>query len=283
MRKLITILMVFALIGLQAQDVVRNGGFEESDHLQYWMVAANPSGASVEATNNEYHSGNWSAQFNTGTTPIGDFTWLTQDLYAVQNDKNYRLSFWVKGTLSANNTFGVIGIKNGDHPLGIDAANSGTHQTAQSGMIKLTTTEFSGWTEIVYYWYSGNFQNYDDYQLKIQQGADGTNHTSFLDDFASPQGSVSIEEITEMINVSILYPNPAKSKTSINYLLLSRTPVTIQVYSLDGKAALQVLDQIMEAGEHRTDIDVSGLEEGVYLLKIASGTEIHTKKLVITN
>jgi PKD repeat protein len=83
--------------------------------------------------------------------------------------------------------------------------------------------------------------------------------------------------ISELIDGEILiYPNPASD--FVNILVTGhRSQVTsLQLSSIEGRQIFQT-----ETREEEIEIDVSDLEDGVYLLKIQMGNEIAVRKLVV--
>lgn len=79
----------------------------------------------------------------------------------------------------------------------------------------------------------------------------------------------------EEINNSIIkiYPNPAKDKIYINNTENIKIE-SISIIDLKGK-------NIMKFERNKTELDLSGISTGIYLLKLTYGNEIIIKKIVI--
>ena len=80
------------------------------------------------------------------------------------------------------------------------------------------------------------------------------------------QGGVifGVNEITDGQSVITLYPNPAFDNISVKYPYRSE----ISVLNIQGQTILQ---QSLQEG--KTDIDIRGLEPGIYILKLNSNSK----------
>lgn len=93
----------------------------------------------------------------------------------------------------------------------------------------------------------------------------------------------SAPEPLTVVNELNLYPNPANSTATLSYYLAAEGRVGIDVYAADGSLVLNVLDQSMNEGEHRIDIPVAELANGMYLVKISNNGYAQTKELLIAH
>jgi len=82
----------------------------------------------------------------------------------------------------------------------------------------------------------------------------------------------SVEEI-DMLEKSIFYPNPATEKVFLN--LQSTTGISINIYCLCGGNVFTI-DHLLS-----TEIDISALKSGLYVLEIIKGSDIISTKLMI--
>ena len=76
-----------------------------------------------------------------------------------------------------------------------------------------------------------------------------------------------------------VFPNPLIEKDEINLKFMFNVSANIKVYSLTGKL---VIKESMD-NEMSKDINVAGLSNGVYLLKMTFDNHTLNKKFVITN
>lgn len=92
--------------------------------------------------------------------------------------------------------------------------------------------------------------------------------------------TTSILENNNISNFSI-YPNPANQQTTIEVSLEKTEKVTISVVDLLGKE-LSNQEKVMFSGTTKETIDVADYQNGIYFINLQVGTQISTKKLVIT-
>ena len=77
------------------------------------------------------------------------------------------------------------------------------------------------------------------------------------------------------------YPNPAKGKTTLHFLLNSSYQVTVNLMNSQGKQLKVMVDGIYEPGEHKVDVDLTDLPAGQYVYQMKTGFYKEAKKLVI--
>ena len=77
---------------------------------------------------------------------------------------------------------------------------------------------------------------------------------------------------TAIENILEVYPNPVSDKLNLK---LSGFPLQIELYALDGKRLFQ-----LNTNDSQVQIDMASFKSGIYLLKIASASQIHMKKIV---
>lgn len=77
-----------------------------------------------------------------------------------------------------------------------------------------------------------------------------------------------------------VFPNPASGLVFLELYADAKKEVTAQLVGTDGKIQLSE-DFVTTVGMNRKSIDVSGLQQGVYFLRIMSNDRMITKKVVI--
>ncbi|MFN3874130.1 MAG: T9SS type A sorting domain-containing protein, partial [Ignavibacterium sp.] len=77
------------------------------------------------------------------------------------------------------------------------------------------------------------------------------------------------------------FPNPFNPTTTINFQLPENNYVSIKIYDIIGNLVTTLVDENMEAGYHSVVWNANGLSSGVYLYRLASGSFISTKKLIL--
>lgn len=96
---------------------------------------------------------------------------------------------------------------------------------------------------------------------------------------------VGIVKVSESANTLPLsnYPNPAREKTVITYVIKERAPVTLRVYDILGnELAIPVPFEIQDKGTYEVEYDVSSRPSGNYTLKLTSGQESVSTTLTVT-
>ncbi|NML66595.1 T9SS type A sorting domain-containing protein [Hymenobacter sp. RP-2-7] len=73
-------------------------------------------------------------------------------------------------------------------------------------------------------------------------------------------------------------PNPARQRLHLARANGATGAATIRVLSLQGQ---EVLTETLAAGTQQQDVDLAGLEPGVYVLRLELGGRAHTQKLVV--
>ena len=90
------------------------------------------------------------------------------------------------------------------------------------------------------------------------------------DEFVFSILNVRVEETSSVAQFS-LFPNPANDLVTIEYPGNSNGMVSVQVFDLTGKMVMNFIDSVIGSNSQLT-IDVSELDNGVYLLSLIDGT-----------
>lgn len=78
------------------------------------------------------------------------------------------------------------------------------------------------------------------------------------------------------------YPNPAKEKTTVHFMLNSSYQVTVDLYNNMGAPVKTMVNGVYEPGEHHVEVDLSGIAPGMYTYQMKTGFYKDTRQLVIT-
>ena len=245
MRSLITFfVLAISFSFVNAQDLIRNGGFENNVHFEFWNANVSVTGASVGPVNTEAHLGSWSVEIKSGTNPVGGWTQLMQTLRTPSNNINYRLAFWVKGSVTTSNFLGVYGLTDsGEVALGIDSLNNTTVIDPDSGRIIIVQDVFQNWSRIFYYFNSG--QDYTGHLLKFEEATSGNSLTVYLDDF-------TILPVAGQATVHVTSPNGGEDwipfeQQNITWTSSNVTNVKIDYSTNNGGLWLNVVSSVPAA------------------------------------
>ena len=87
--------------------------------------------------------------------------------------------------------------------------------------------------------------------------------------------------IPERFKLNGNYPNPFNPSTTIEYVLSTKSNITITVYNLRGQEVTRLLSQAQEAGTHKVIWNASGMASGVYFYRLQAGDFVQTRKMVL--
>ena len=87
--------------------------------------------------------------------------------------------------------------------------------------------------------------------------------------------------ISDRFSLEDCYPNPAKDKTTIFFKVNSSYQVNINLFDNQGRKTKALVDGIYNPGEHKVEIDLSGLATGTYIYEMKTGFYKESKKLII--
>jgi hypothetical protein len=97
------------------------------------------------------------------------------------------------------------------------------------------------------------------------------------------QKTVGLEEIYNNQNTNILdliiYPNPVTTYATIKLEAFINSTADIFVYDLAGRKVLSTTNNV-KRGMNEFDLDVSGLNNGTYIVQVVIGSDIYSKKFI---
>lgn len=79
----------------------------------------------------------------------------------------------------------------------------------------------------------------------------------------------------------VVFPNPNQGQISVEFQVKVDSEVSLNVHDLIGRKVLEVLNQKMPAGEYRYNVDVTSLDNGMYLLTLQAVDLNQTQKIFI--
>ncbi len=98
-----------------------------------------------------------------------------------------------------------------------------------------------------------------------------------------------IETLPSVLHLSQNFPNPFNSSTSISFEIpqeMNNTLSQLSIYDVTGKIVKTLINNKLEAGEHRTHWDGTNnegvsLSSGIYYYRLTNGSLQETKKLLL--
>ena len=77
----------------------------------------------------------------------------------------------------------------------------------------------------------------------------------------------------ERIELLTAYPNPATSELRLQYEMENSDDALIEVFGMDGKKLISVSINVLQ-GQNESVINVSELDNGMYIVKLQSGKKL---------
>lgn len=90
-----------------------------------------------------------------------------------------------------------------------------------------------------------------------------------------------ISTITDAFTVGLPSPNPGKETSRIEIALREATVVSLQLFSQQGRLLRQQEYGKLPVGKHQLDIQLKGLPDGAYLLRVQIGSGFQSRRLAI--
>ncbi len=81
-------------------------------------------------------------------------------------------------------------------------------------------------------------------------------------------------------NLEQNYPNPFNPQTTIRFNIAERTNVKLDIFSVEGKQIVSLVNEQCEEGSYSADWDASNMSSGVYLYRLVTDNFTQTKKLL---
>ncbi|MBC8044684.1 MAG: T9SS type A sorting domain-containing protein [Rhizobacter sp.] len=78
------------------------------------------------------------------------------------------------------------------------------------------------------------------------------------------------------------YPNPFNPATTIQYSIVTSQQVSLKVYDLLGREVAALVNERQGAGVYEAKFDASKLSSGMYLYRLQAGSNVETKKMMLT-
>lgn len=95
------------------------------------------------------------------------------------------------------------------------------------------------------------------------------------------ESSLSIEE-NKSISGLKLYPNPVKEFITLDFESINAADLTITIFDTKG-SDIQIIDKNIFSGSNKIQINTTGLQEGLYIIKLQDGKSFVTKRFQVVN
>lgn len=103
----------------------------------------------------------------------------------------------------------------------------------------------------------------------------------FLLKVHSPHNEISQNNLPDTIQLHQNFPNPFNPTTVIQYGLIKTGFVSLAVYDMTGRHVATLINDTVQAGNHRVVFDASGLSSGVYVYRLSTGDAVVSRKFTL--
>ena len=100
------------------------------------------------------------------------------------------------------------------------------------------------------------------------------------DDACDPTNTYTAEHQKIPGNI-LIAPNPAKAQSFVHITLNEPAGLVITMHKLGSGGSFQVFDKYAEAGQYCIPLECSELRPGLYVVSIATGSRMYTRKLLL--
>jgi len=92
---------------------------------------------------------------------------------------------------------------------------------------------------------------------------------------------VGVDDLTVKTRDVRVFPNPASSQVSVQYSVQSLVPATLEIVDLSGRVLKRKVVHPENKGKNLENFELTGLQNGMYLVKVRQGTTLDKQKLMI--
>ncbi len=245
-----------------------------------WSVSLNGNnllvGADGDDGDNDSLSGSGSAYIFT----FNGIEWIEQQKLTASDCDSYE-AFGTSVSISGN--YAVVGAFRADNGDESGAAYiyyfDGTNWIEHKKLIASDSAfgDYLGWAACI----SGN----QTFVGAINDEDNGDNSGSIYV-FREELVGISSENVSNKTRSLSIYPNPFNPETNIDYSVKEEASVEIYVYNMKGQKVKNLVNKSVSAGDHSVvwhgDSDSgSSVSSGVYFVKMITGNNIETRKIVL--
>jgi hypothetical protein len=100
----------------------------------------------------------------------------------------------------------------------------------------------------------------------------------------SPVGvgpSVEGQASARSVHLSPNRPNPFRPRTEIDFYVPSRSHVKLEVFDVQGRRVATLIDEVREAGRHRTTWSADSMSSGIYFCRLYAAGAVESQKMLL--
>ena len=252
--------------------------------------AGTPSGRTVNFSNNSSNATMYLWNFGVDGLDTDTSTLLNPSFNFPKNG-TYTVTLLTRSACGLSSTSRTVVVN--DTSLK-PVANYTYVQNSTSGSLQFTftnTTDEKGFATS-YKWYFGDTQTdtaknpVHTYSARgiynVKLVAMGLNGTDSITKSIVAIATSAKEEASVIDNITV-YPNPATSTLNVDFDLTSQSSLLISMYDITGKLLLNVTNsELLQAGNYTLPVNISSLNQGLYLMRIETLRGSKTVRIVVT-
>ena len=119
-------------------------------------------------------------------------------------------------------------------------------------------------------------------RVKFQFLSGGRSNNFYIDNITLSNSITGMDDIAQMIGLNIS-PNPASSTVRISMNLVDNTALNMSLVDMTGRTVRSIHNGTMASGGYNFDVDLNGLDNGIYFVRMAIDNDVVTRKLVVAN
>lgn len=119
------------------------------------------------------------------------------------------------------------------------------------------------------------YKNFNNLRVRFElQSLRGNN--IYIDDFRIDEPTSLGEQLKREMHFQ-LFPNPSKGLSTISFSNSQNQSIAIDLIDLQGKKILNIVNRLVEVGNHDIELDLSSFKSGIYLVQVKTenGMFIH--------
>ncbi|HMR47172.1 MAG TPA: M43 family zinc metalloprotease [Bacteroidia bacterium] len=258
-------------------------GFENVMFPSVDWIVDNENGNAWELNSIAAHSGFNSIRINNFSGNVAG----TRDVFItpgfnLTNTTQTQFTYWLAFAVKSNGSSDVLKVyasNNCGQLWNLRTTKTGSQlATVANAVMSDFIPNASQWRQETVSLTSGQYSTKPNVSLKFEYTHDLGNNI-YIDDI-NLTGVVGISDYAVSASDVNIVPNPASDKSSINFELLQPENVLITVTDMLGKEVHRIVENRLDAGEYQYDVNTKWAK-GVYTVRIAAGSQIISKKLVV--
>jgi uncharacterized surface protein with fasciclin (FAS1) repeats len=97
----------------------------------------------------------------------------------------------------------------------------------------------------------------------------------------SGTGALNVSDLSAVFGNTNVYPNPANNRATVSFELIESAEIEISVHEMTGRAVKSMRAGILPSGNQFVDLNLEGLNSGMYIVKINTGSASESIKLSV--